>query len=228
MIRAGQVSVDGQIVHEVGIKVDPAAVEIRVGGRLVQPAEKIFLLLHKPRGVLTTCSDPQGRPTVLDLVPEVATALFPVGRLDQETEGLLLLTNDGQVALVLTHPRYEVEKVYRVWTTRRVTAEEVRALRQGMRLDDGWARPRQVVQRGSRMVELTLTEGRKREIRRLFEALDCRVDRLLRVRIGPLSLGKLAPGEWRFLTPEEGNHLTQWVEKRRQQKSNPGPTQATR
>jgi len=95
-------------------------------------------------------------------------------------------------------------------------------------LDDGWARPRQVVQRGSRMVELTLTEGRKREIRRLFEALDCRVDRLLRVRIGPLSLGKLAPGEWRFLTPEEGNHLTQWVEKRRQQKSNPGPTQATR
>lgn len=214
---------DGQIVREVGIQVDPAAVEIRVGGRLVQPAAKIFLLLHKPRGVLTTCSDPQGRPTVLDLAPKVSTSLFPVGRLDRETEGLLLLTNDGQVALVLTHPRYEVEKVYRVWTARRVTADDLRALRQGVRLADGWARPRRVAQRGSRSVELTLIEGRKREIRRLFEALDCPVERLLRVRMGPLSLGQLASGEWRFLTPDEGNHLTQWVEKRRQEKSNPRP-----
>ncbi|MGE5592422.1 MAG: pseudouridine synthase [Betaproteobacteria bacterium] len=212
IIRQGRVEVDGVVVREPGARVDPARAEIRVDGkRIVTDDTKVYLLLNKPAGYLCTARDPQGRPTVLDLVPHQGHRLFPVGRLDFDTEGLLLLTNDGEAAFALTHPRFEVPKTY-LATVQGVPDESaLAALRRGVRLGDVVTAPARVrvLRRdsGSAVLEVEVHEGKKREVRNMLAAVGHPVVHLIRTRLGRLSLGDLGLGAWRHLTPEE----VRWV-----------------
>ena len=197
------------MVTELGTKVDASASEISVDGHSVRvPATKTYLALHKPRGVISTCRDPKGRPTVLDLVPErLRGGLYPVGRLDAESEGLVLLTNDGELVQRLTHPRYGVLKVYEVLVAGEMARETLGRLREGVRLEEGLVVPEKVeiVQRkgGRTRLHVELGEGHNREIRRLMERAGHKVVRLVRQRIGPLQLGELERGAFRRLRREE-------------------------
>jgi pseudouridine synthase len=209
-MRAGRVTVDGQVVEEMGRRVDLARDRVEVdGSRVVLDQRLRYWMLNKPLGVVSTASDPQGRPTVVDLVPD-DPRVVPVGRLDRETEGLILLTNDGELANLLTHPRYGVEKRY-LAEVDLLPGNAVTRLQQGVELDDGPARAeraRVVAGTGRRrMVEVVMLEGRKREVRRLLEAVGAPVRRLVRTAIGPLRLTGLAPGEYRPLRPEEVRDL---------------------
>lgn len=211
LIAAGRVTVNGKPA-QVGQSVDPDRDEIRVDGKPVRaPAEPIWLLLNKPSGVMTTKSDPQGRRTVFDLVKD-APGLTYVGRLDYLTEGLLLLTNDGAAANQLTHPSFEVEREY-VVTVRGDVDAAVEQARRGVELEDGPVRPRQVSAKrlggGQSELRITITEGRKREVRRLCTAIGLRVERLVRVRYGPIELGDLPVGASRRLTSRELARLEQ-------------------
>jgi len=194
--------------REPGAQADPAVDRIVVDGRPVQPREPhAYVLLHKPRGYVTSLSDPEGRPVVVDLLPSGLPRLFPVGRLDYDTEGLLLLTNDGALANQLLHPRYEIERVYEVEVAGHVTAAALPRWRRGVELGDGLAVPAAVrlLRTGERStwLSVTLREGRNREVRRYCQALGHRVVRLRRVRFGPLGLGRLGPGASRPLTVTE-------------------------
>lgn len=214
LIRAGRVAVDGQVVAELGFKVDPTRAHLTVDGRPVVPAgRKVYLLLNKPVGVITTARDPQGRPTVLDLVEGIGERVFPVGRLDFDTEGLLLLTNDGELANRLMHPRHHVPKRYLAEVEGRVAGETLRQLASGIELEDGRTAPAEVrlLESGARgsLVELTLWEGRKRQVRRMLGRVGHPVKRLRRFAYGPLTLEGLAPGEWRELRPDEVAQLRQ-------------------
>lgn len=205
LITAGRVLVNGEPA-ELGARV-AAGDEVRLDGRVVRPREgHLDLALHKPAGVVTTASDDRGRPTVLDLVP-AADGLHPVGRLDLESEGLLLLTTDGELTLRLTHPRYGHEKEYRVWCEEgSVDDAALRALEAGVRLDDGPAR----AVRARRLAGgclLVLEEGRNRQVRRMLAAVGYRVVRLLRTRIAGLALGDLPAGEWRRLDDRDLERL---------------------
>ncbi|HVP39663.1 MAG TPA: pseudouridine synthase [Candidatus Saccharimonadales bacterium] len=208
LIRAGRVRVNGRVA-ELGSQVDPAADRVTLDGRPVRPpAAKVTLLLHKPPGYVCTLSDPEGRPTVLDLLPRSAGRLFPVGRLDRPSEGLLLLTNDGDLAQRLTHPRNQIEKEYLVTVDPEPGAEVVERLRRGVRTPAlGPVRPLQVEQVGRRRLAVVLTEGRKREIREMCAAAGLTVVRLKRVRVGGLVLGRMEPGEWRYLGPRDLQRL---------------------
>lgn len=205
-IVAGRVRVNGQVVTELGTKVKPGADRVEVDGRPVTLPATRWVLLNKPTGVLTTRRDPGGDPTVYDHLPADSSDLRYVGRLDRDTEGLLLLTNDGDVLNGLTHPRYEVEREYRVEVEGAVSPATLRRLVRGVRLDDGPARavrawaPRD---EPDNCVRLILTEGRNREVRRLMAAVGHPVTALRRDRFGPVELGKLAPGQWRELTDDE-------------------------
>jgi 23S rRNA pseudouridine2605 synthase len=208
LIRAGRVRVNGQVVTQLGVKADPRRDRIAIDGRLLRVADQpVYILLHKPVGVVTTLSDPEGRPTVRDLLPEVRVRVFPVGRLDYHSAGLLLLTNDGELALRLTHPRYGVRKTYRAKVKGVPTPEALAQLAAGVRLEEGRTAPTDVrVERsedGKTWLEITLGEGRNREVRRMCERIGHPVEKLRRVRIGPLTLGKLAPGRHRLLTERE-------------------------
>ncbi len=212
IIREGRVEVDGVVVREPGAGVDPARAEVRVDGKPIAVDDrKVYLLLNKPAGYLSTTRDPQGRPTVLDLVPSAGRRLFPVGRLDFGTEGLLLLTNDGDAAYALTHPRFEVPKTY-VARVEGVPGErELEALRRGVRLGDVVTAPAKVrVARSdgiSAVLEVEIHEGRKREVRYMLEAVGHPVVHLRRTRLGRLVLGGLPSGAWRHLSDGE----TRWV-----------------
>jgi len=205
-ITQGRVSVNGQTVTELGTKADVERDEIRVdGARLQAPAAPVYLLLNKPKGYVSTRQDPGRRPTVMDLVPRVA-GLFPVGRLDITTEGLLLLTNDGAFAERVTHPRYEVPRVYHAKVHRVPDAETLERLRRGVRVEGDVLtvdRVRVLEAENNAWLELTLHEGKKHEVRRLLEAVGHQVSKLRRVGIGPLSSRGLKPGEFRALTPAE-------------------------
>lgn len=206
LIADGRVAVDGQIA-ELGAKADPEHSVITVDGERVHTNPTLsYLLLNKPPGVVTTANDPQGRPTVMDLVPP-NPRVYPVGRLDRDTEGLLILTNDGELANRLAHPRYEVEKTYVVQVRGTPKKQALRALRQGVELEDGPARARSVRELGSAadktLLEIVLAEGRKREVRRMFAAVDMPLERLARVKVGPLPLGEIAPGKFRPLNHAE-------------------------
>lgn len=208
LVAAGRVAVNGGLAR-IGQSVDPGRDEITVDGKRIgvvaSPMRATWLVLNKPRGVMTTKSDPEGRRTVFDLVPNVPGLTY-VGRLDYLTEGVLLLTNDGETAHRLTHPSREVERVY-VAIVRGDAGEAARVARHGVELADGIVVPHDVVSRplgkGRWEFELTITEGRTREVRRLCEALGLEVERLVRLRFGPVVLGGLPSGGTRQLTPRE-------------------------
>jgi 23S rRNA pseudouridine2605 synthase len=204
------VKVNGQTVTQLGTTASADEDTIEVDGLPLQGPETFeYHLLNKPPGVVTTVRDPQRRTTVMSLLPHVTVRIYPVGRLDADSEGLLLLTNDGQLAHRLTHPRYGVEKEYVVELDRAATKQELDRIRQGLDLQGEWLRPRhvRVLDGGGLRVSVVLAEGRKREVRRLFEAVGRRVTRLRRLRFGPLQLGELEPGQHRPLTKEEIEQL---------------------
>lgn len=208
MIRAGRVSINGKVSTELGVKVNPARDRIEVDGRPVGVAEPVWIALHKPPGYMVSRHDPQGRPTIYELIPAEYSGLFHVGRLDYESEGLILLTNEGDAAHRLLHPSYEMDRVYDVGVRGKVSDAEIAQLLDGIELEDGLARAISVQRRpspGPRADRLlvTLREGRKREVRRLFRAIGHPVRRLVRRRFGPIELGSLKPGQTRRLTPRE-------------------------
>ncbi len=202
LIAAGRVRVNGEVAA-LGDRADPETDRIEVDGTGVgiRPG-LVHYLLNKPAGVVTTASDPQGRPTVVGLVP-AEPRVFPVGRLDADTEGLLLLTNDGELAHRLTHPSFGVDKEYLAGVDGRPTRGALRRLREGVELEDGPTAPAKVSLVGDRLLRITIHEGRKRQVRRMCEAVGLPVRRLVRVRIGPIADRRLAPGEWRALEPDE-------------------------
>ena len=201
LMREGRISVNGETVREMGARVLPGTDTVAVDGRVVVPAPRRWIVFHKPAGVLCTRADPHGGETVYDLLPDWAGGLRYVGRLDRETSGLLLMTNDGDLAAALAHPRGRVEREYLARVAGRITARGLRMLKRGVELEDGFARPRRArrVQLGPDEwgVTLVLTEGRKREVRRLLESVGHPVLALERTRFGPFRLGRLKPGDWR-------------------------------
>jgi 23S rRNA pseudouridine2605 synthase len=208
MITEGRISVNGKIVTELGTKADPETDAIKVDGKPVVISKKrIYLLLNKPAGYVTTLADPAGRPVITELVKDIPERLFPVGRLDFNTEGLLLLTNDGEWANRLAHPSHEVEKEYLVKIRGSLSADRVAQLANGIKLDDGWTAPAKVVI--IRVLEknvwftITIHEGRYRQVRRMCEALELPLVKLKRVRYGNILLGELKSGEYRLLDPAE-------------------------
>ena len=206
LIRAGQVRVNGEAVTRLGALADPERDRIEVSGKVLPAARpKRYVLFHKPPGCVTSRVDMRGRPLVFDYLPEELRHLAPVGRLDFQTEGLLLLTNDGEAAYHLTHPRYEVPRVYEVAVAGAVSSQTIARLRAGVLLDDGPASPKEVapLRRPGSWLRITMTEGRYREVRRLCQAVGLKVLRLRRVQFGPIRLQGLAPTEWRSLTPTE-------------------------
>ncbi|MDR0416546.1 MAG: rRNA pseudouridine synthase [Propionibacteriaceae bacterium] len=208
LIQEGRVEVNGRVVSVLGTRVDPARDHIRVDGRRLPPARHhLYLLLNKPRGVVSTLSDPAGRLTLSDYVPPRSGRLFHVGRLDTDTEGLIVLTNDGDLAQRLTHPRYEVAKTYLAQVDGLVDRAVLRRLAEGVVLEDGLVRPDKVRLTGTTanrsLVEIRLHSGRNRVVRRLFEAVGHPVSRLARTRIGPIGRRGLPVGQTRPLTGDE-------------------------
>lgn len=210
MIAAGRVRVNGAVVTAMGTQIDPDADEVTLDNVPVRPPETglVYYMLHKPAGYLVTTRDERGRPTVFDLIGDIRERVVAVGRLDYDSEGLLLLTNDGELAHRLMHPGFRVEKEYEVVVDGRLRAEALRALRQGVEIDGRATLPAQVaVTSGggpnSTRARITITEGRKRQVRRMFEAVGHKVRRLIRVREGALQLGHLPRGRFRRLAPGE-------------------------
>jgi 23S rRNA pseudouridine2605 synthase len=210
LIAAGRVRVNGEVAN-LGDRADPETDRIEVDGAVVgvRPG-LVHYLLNKPVGVVTTASDPQGRLTVVGLVP-AEPRVFPVGRLDAETEGLLLLTNDGELAHRLTHPSFGVDKEYLAEVEGRPTRGALRRLREGVDLEDGRTAPARVSLVGDRLLRITIHEGRNRQVRRMCDAVGIPVRRLVRVRIGPIADRRLAPGEWRALEQDEVRALERAV-----------------
>ncbi|MFQ5537083.1 MAG: pseudouridine synthase [Gemmatimonadota bacterium] len=212
LMAQGRVQVNGEVVTELGRKVVPGRDVVLLDGAVVEPRREIrWIAFHKPPGVLTTRSDPHGGRTVYDVLPREMGDLRYVGRLDRETEGLLLLSNEGDVIHGLLHPSREVEREYRALVAGRPGPGVLRRLTGGVSLEDGMARARrvQVVETRGRdaVLDLVLTEGRKREVRRLLREVGLPVRRLVRVRFGPIELGRLAPGAWRPLSERERHSL---------------------
>jgi 23S rRNA pseudouridine2605 synthase len=206
LIADGRVTVNGAVVA-LGARVDREQDVIEVDGVLVSVRSGlVHYLLNKPAGVVSTARDPYGRPTVVQLVP-VEPRVFPVGRLDADTEGLLLLTNDGELAHRLSHPRFGIEKEYLAHVDGPLTAGDLRRLREGVDLEDGRTAPARASQPQPGLVRLTIHEGRNRQVRRMLAAVGHPVLRLVRVRFGPLADRRLALGEWRVLRPEERRAL---------------------
>lgn len=216
LIRQGRVEVNGEIVTEMGCKVGPED-EVRVDGEVAKQAKLHYVLMNKPKGVVTTLSDPQRRPTVAKLLPDLGVALKPVGRLDMDSEGLLLFTNDGELAARLTHPRYGVEKEYVVLVEGDIDERGLERLRKGVHIEGGKTAPAKVrkgrfdPKRGTSRLEITLHEGRNRQIRQMTDAVGHRVVDLRRVRIGPLRLRDMAPGMCRILGKTEVDALRRLV-----------------
>jgi len=212
LIREGKVRLNGKVVTELGTKADPAHDEIRVSGRLIAADQPwTYLLLHKPVGYVATTSDPEGRPTVLDLIHGVKERLYPVGRLDWDTSGLLLLTNDGELTHLLTHPSSEVPRTYQAKVEGIPNPTVLQKLRRGVFLEGRPTHPAQVrlLRKGPgwAWIEITLTEGRNRQVRRMCEQVGHPVLKLCRVALGPLLLGDLPPGRFRPLKEKELKQL---------------------
>jgi pseudouridine synthase len=201
------VTVNGKVVQTPDLWVDLEQDRVALDGRPVVEQQKIYILLYKPKGYITTYKDPEGRPTVYDLIQDVKQWVAPVGRLDQDTSGLLLLTNDNDFADRITDPEHKVPKTYMVKTSSLLADAAIEQLRNGVELTDGATRPA-VVQRlrdsaSSTFLEITITEGRNRQVRRMIEAVGSRVRKLVRTAIGPIPIGDLAIGSYRVVTPSE-------------------------
>lgn len=212
LIVSGKVKVNDQVVTELGFKVDESD-RIAVDGKEIAETGLVHLLFFKPKGVITSMKDPQGRKIVSDFIQGVKERVYPVGRLDFDTSGLLLLTNDGELANRIAHPRFEIDKVY-LATVKGIPGEEsLRVLREGVMLEDGITAPAQAeristdTKRGQAVIRLTIHEGRNRQVRRMCDAIGHPVVHLKRVQLGFLSLGTLRPGEFRYLTDKEVDRL---------------------
>lgn len=208
LILEGHVAVNGKIVRELGTKVVPGQDKVSVDGKPVQQEEKlVYLLLNKPAGYVTTVKDTHDRLTVIDLVADVPYRVFPVGRLDYETEGLLLLTNDGEFAYRMTHPKFKMVKTYVAVVQGRVTPERLALLKNGVQLEDGKTAPAQVKilrqENHKTVVEISIHEGRNRQVRRMFKAIKNPVLELKRISVGSLTLKGVNTGEYRYLTDAE-------------------------
>ncbi|MBI4876415.1 MAG: rRNA pseudouridine synthase [Acidobacteria bacterium] len=212
-IGTGRVRVNGKVIQTPDHWVDLARDRVTLDGKPIVQSKKLYLLLYKPKGYITTYKDPEGRPTVYDLIQDVEPWVFPVGRLDQDTSGLLILTNDAQFAERITNPDYKVPKTYLVKTSTRLADEHLDQLRNGISLSDGPAAPAQVQRlrdSGDKtFFEITIREGRNRQVRRMVEALGSKVLKLVRVAIGPLEIERLEIGKHRPLTLAEVRELTQ-------------------
>lgn len=198
---------NGRIVENPDHWVDPRRDRILFDGRPLQSAEKRYILLYKPKGYITTYQDPENRPTVYDLIADVATWVAPVGRLDLDTSGLLILTNDNDFAERLTNPEFHIPKTYQIKASTRLSDEQIERLRRGVELSDGPTRPAAVTRLRDTgnytHLEMTITEGRNRQVRRMLEAVDGKVLKLVRVGIGRVRIGELPIGKWRNLEPGE-------------------------
>jgi 23S rRNA pseudouridine2605 synthase/16S rRNA pseudouridine516 synthase len=207
LVRSGRVRVDGEVVAEPGHAVDPQTQRVEVDGRTVRVQPKHYILLNKPRGPISAAADARGRRTVIDLLPDMDARLYPAGRLDADTEGLILITNDGALTYRLTHPRFGIEKVYEAEVNGRPSRSDLATLEKGILLEEGPTGPARtkLLRSGkhSSRVEIAVHAGRKRMVRRMFESVGHPVTALRRTRIGPLTLGDLEPGDWRPLTPAE-------------------------
>lgn len=211
-ISTGKVQVNGKIVLDPDHWIDMGRDRVAFDGKPLRSVGKTYILLYKPKGFLTTARDPQGRPTVYDLIRDAGTWLSPVGRLDLDTSGLLLMTNDNQFAERITNPERKVPKTYQIKASTLLTDEQLDRLRHGVELSDGPTAPAQVKRlRDSGKythVEVTITEGRNRQVRRMLEAVDSKVLKLVRTAIGPIRIGNLLIGKWRLLTEEEVAQIT--------------------
>jgi len=215
LILDRRVSVNGEVITSIPAFVDPEADKIEVDGRRVKYQPKVYLILNKPKGVLCTVRDPSGRKTVIDIIGQSGLRVFPVGRLDKDSQGLVLLTNDGELTSRLTHPRYQVERVYLAEVAGSIDAEVVDRLLKGVWLAEGKARAKwaKVVRRGPQrsVIQITLTEGKNRQVRRMLAKLGLRVRKLDRVRFGPLTLTGVKPERFRPLTHAELRKLKKLV-----------------
>lgn len=217
LISEGKVKVNGSVVTELGTKVKPSD-NIDVEGIRLEQEDKIYILFYKPSQVITSVADDKGRKVVTDYFKQIKTRIYPVGRLDYDTSGLLLLTNDGEFTNLMTHPRYKIKKKYIVKLKGYLMREEVKALEHGIDLEDGKTQPalvkvkNQDKDRNTTLVEITITEGRNRQVRRMFEHFGHEVTKLQRIEFGPLDLKGLNAGEGRVLTPHEVKVIRQLAE----------------
>lgn len=200
LILQGKVKVNGEIIKELGVKIDPEKDKVEYNGKLVRKDEdKIVLMLNKPKEVISSVTDPQGRKTVLDFISEKYPRLYPVGRLDYESEGMILLTNDGELTNKVTHPKNQVKKVYLVWVYGYPNTEAIAKFAKGLELEDGLTAPAKIkmIKKGkaTSLLEVEIKEGKKRQIRRMFDALGHPVSRLVRTQIGELKMGSLKEGK---------------------------------
>jgi len=215
LILEGKVEVNGETVKTLGVKADPAQDVITVNGRAIQSESKVYLMMNKPKGVITSATDPKGRKVVTDYVTGIKERVYPVGRLDYDTEGLLLLTNDGEFANLLTHPKHHVPKTYLATVEGIPHGDKLEKLKEGIMLEDGMTAPAELeyqdinVEEKQATIRITIYEGRNRQVRRMFDAISHKVIRLKRIKFGDLSLMNLKRGRTRPLTPNEVNELKQ-------------------
>ena len=218
LIAAGKVKVNGEIIREMGIKIDSDKDKIEVQGKTIEvKEEKVYIMLNKPPGYVTTLRDPQGRPKVVDLLKDVGKRIYPVGRLDFETEGLLLLTNDGEITYAMTHPKHEIGKRYIALVHGVPDRDKIKRFQKGLRLADGLTAPAKVKflkkQGSSALLEITIYEGRNRQVRRMCETIGHPVQQLKREAMGFLTLENLETGKYRYLTKTEIKKLHDLVNK---------------
>jgi pseudouridine synthase len=212
IILASRVTVNGEVAA-LGCVVEPDADRVELDGEEVRPAgERVVVLLHKPRGVMCTASDPQGRATIMEYIEGIPARLYSVGRLDFDSEGLIVMTNDGALAYRMTHPKFKLDKTYSAICEGELTQAERHMLQQGVLLEDGMTSPARVeevlhLKNGNTACNITIHEGRTRQVRRMLTAVGHETLMLRRIRIGPLDLGALEPGKWRHITAEEAAQL---------------------
>jgi len=212
IIYAGRVKVNGRLVTEPGLKIDKERDVIEVDGNIIKsPEKKIYILLNKPSGYITSVKDQFGRPTVLDLLKEISTRVFPIGRLDYDTEGLLILTNDGELTYKITHPRHSIDKTYRALVRGEVNGDDIKIFERGMAIEDYVTAPAKMeivrYSKGNSVIDITIHEGRNRQVRKMCSAIGHDVIRLRRIKIGDIGLGGLKTGEWRYLKDSEIRYL---------------------
>jgi len=212
IIYAGRVKVNGRLVTEPGLKIDKDRDVIEVDGNIIKsPEKKIYILLNKPSGYITSVKDQFGRPTVLDLLKEISTRVFPIGRLDYDTEGLLILTNDGELTYKITHPRHSIDKTYRALVRGEVNGDDIKIFERGMAIEDYVTAPAKMeivrYSKGNSVIDITIHEGRNRQVRKMCSAIGHDVIRLRRIKIGDIGLGGLKTGEWRYLKDSEIRYL---------------------